>query len=346
MKLERLMLWGVVCFSLLSVGAAVWASLKFALPIILPFALAYGLAYGVRRFSKFMNGKIKLTKKVWSGIFVAVSLALIFCGVWFGAAALVRSLRELIPRAADAIGGSFAENVSRFIYSVGERFGGGEKFAEKVYDVLGNIAASLAGGAAGGGFISALPYVAFTAVLTVIAFFAFVFGDFRLTEKILGLFPESRRDDVKRYMQGAVTGSGKYIRAQGIVMLSNALILAVGFLVIKCRSAVVLALTVAALDILPVLGVGTVLVPWALYCFIIGDNFRAWALLVILVCASIAREALEARLTGRGVGVNPVYILAAVYAGYRICSVWGMILLPLFVNIVAAARNQVNKKSQ
>ena len=343
MKTEKIFLWGALGISLLAIGASVWALLKYVLPIILPFALAYGGAYGVRRLSRFLNGKIKLTEKVWSAVIIIAICAAIFFSVWYGFSYLAVRMQSFIPRLAELIGGSFAENVSGFIYDVGKRFGAGEDFAVKVYDTLGNVAASVAGGRIGGGFISALPSFAFGFVLAVIAFFAFVFGDFRISQKIISLFPERKRDDVRRYIKGAVTGTGKYLRAQSVVMAVNAVILSVGFLIIKSKNAVILAILIAVLDLLPVLGVGTVLIPWALYCFIAGNSFRAWALIVILVVVSVVREALESRLLGRGAGVHPVYILASVYAGYRICSVVGMILLPMAVNIVAAARKQVNK---
>lgn len=342
-KTEKIFLWGAVCLSLLAIGTSVWAFLKYALPMILPFAIAYGAAYGVRRFSRFMNSKIKLTEKVWSGIFVLAVSAALFFSVWYGFSYLAVRIREFIPRLAETVGGSFAENISGFIYDVGKRFGAGEDFALKVYDALGSVAASIAGGKLGGGFISALPSFAFGSVLSIIAFFAFVFGDFRISEKMISLFPKSKRDNVRRYIKGAVTGAGKYLKAQSLVVLINAITLSLGFLIIKCRKAVLIAVLVAVLDVLPVLGVGTVLVPWALYCFISGNTFRAWALIVILIAVSVVREVAEARFVGRGAGVHPVYILASVYAGYKICSVVGMILLPMAVNIAAAAVKQSNK---
>lgn len=341
MKTEKILLWGALSLSLLSVGASVWVLLKYVLPIILPFAIAYGAALGVRQFSRFMNGKIRFGEKVWSAVLVTAVGGTVFFSVWYGLSYLLVRIREFIPRFAETLGGSFAENVSRFIYDIGKRFGGGEEFAGKVYDTLGSIAASLAGGSLGGGFVSALPSVAFGFVLSFIAFFAFVFGNFRISEKIVRLFPSGKRDEVKSYMKGAVKGAGKYLKAQSAVMAVNAVILGTGLLIIRCRNAVAIALVVAVLDVLPVLGVGTVLIPWSVYCFISGNAYRAWALLIILAVVSVVREIMESRLLGRGAGVHPVYILASVYAGYKICSVVGMILLPMAVNIVAAARNQV-----
>ena len=83
------------------------------------------------------------------------------------------------------------------------------------------------------------------------------------------------------------------------------------------------------MDALPVLGTGTVLVPWSLVCLLQGDTVRGIGLLGVYAAASLTRSVLEPRFIGRQLGLDPLVTLLAMYAGYRLWGLAGMILAPL-----------------
>ena len=85
----------------------------------------------------------------------------------------------------------------------------------------------------------------------------------------------------------------------------------------------------AAVDAVPLLGSGTVLLPWALVSFLSGAPVRAVGLLGIYATALLTRSSLEPRLLGRQLGLDPLAALMARYAGYRIWGFGGMILAPI-----------------
>ena len=91
---------------------------------------------------------------------------------------------------------------------------------------------------------------------------------------------------------------------------------------------------IALLDALPVLGTGTVLIPWALLSFLQNDSGLGFGLLVLYGVSSVARSVLEPHLVGRQLGLPPLGTLMAFYAGYRLFGIPGMILLPLTVLFV------------
>ena len=90
-----------------------------------------------------------------------------------------------------------------------------------------------------------------------------------------------------------------------------------------------LALLTAAVDAVPLLGSGTVLLPWALFSLLSGAPVRAVGLLGIYLTALLTRSSLEPRLLGRQLGLDPLAALMALYAGYRIWGFGGMILAPI-----------------
>ena len=106
-------------------------------------------------------------------------------------------------------------------------------------------------------------------------------------------------------------------------------ILTLGFLLLRIPHTLLWALGVSVVDAFPVLGTGTILLPWALICFLQEDGARAVGLLGIYAVISLTRSALEPRLVGRHLGLDPLVTLMALYAGYKLWGIGGMILAPL-----------------
>ena len=106
-------------------------------------------------------------------------------------------------------------------------------------------------------------------------------------------------------------------------------ILLLGFVLLRIPYAVFWALGVSLVDAFPVLGTGTVLLPWSLVCLLQGDSPRAIGILGIYIAASLIRSALEPKLVGRHLGLDPLITLMALYAGYKLWGIGGMILAPM-----------------
>ena len=100
---------------------------------------------------------------------------------------------------------------------------------------------------------------------------------------------------------------------------------------LRQRYALLLAALIAAVDALPVFGVGTVLLPWAAVALLRGETAAGLGLLLTYGAASLTRTALEPRFLGRQIGLSPLLTLASMYAGFRLYGILGMILLPVAV---------------
>ena len=93
--------------------------------------------------------------------------------------------------------------------------------------------------------------------------------------------------------------------------------------------ALLFALLTTFIDALPVFGTGTVLLPWSLLEFIRGNARCGVGFLLLYAAAALTRQALEPRLLGGQIGLPPAVTLAALYVGYRVMGVAGMIVFPL-----------------
>jgi sporulation integral membrane protein YtvI len=137
---------------------------------------------------------------------------------------------------------------------------------------------------------------------------------------------------------------GAWILAQLKLAGVTLLILAAGFLILRIPYGPLWAVGVALVDAFPVLGTGTVLLPWALISYLQGDRARAVGMAAIYLVISLTRSMLEPKLVGRHLGLDPLVTLIALYVGYKLWGLAGMILSPLLaVTMVQLLPGQRNR---
>lgn len=107
----------------------------------------------------------------------------------------------------------------------------------------------------------------------------------------------------------------------GILLVITTLICVVGFWLMGNPYYLLVGIAVGILDALPVFGVGTVLIPWAILMLILGKWERAIWLFVIYVICYFLREILEAKLMSRKVGMTPFETLLSMYVGVQLFGI-------------------------
>ena len=73
------------------------------------------------------------------------------------------------------------------------------------------------------------------------------------------------------------------------------------------------------------------LVPWAIFCLLLGNTGRAIGLIICWAFVNLVRSCTQAKLLGDQIGLDPIASLAAIYVGWRVCGVWGMLLFPILL---------------
>jgi predicted PurR-regulated permease PerM len=110
--------------------------------------------------------------------------------------------------------------------------------------------------------------------------------------------------------------------------------LAIGLSLLQIPGALVIALGIAALDILPVLGTGTVLIPWFLLAFAVGRLSVGIGILILYLVITVVRNLAEPKLVGEQMGLSPVVMLPCMLAGYELFGFAGLFGVPLFVSVL------------
>ena len=183
--------------------------------------------------------------------------------------------------------------------------------------------------------ILALPRLALFLFTALLAGYFFLAGKPAFTAFVRKQIPTHRLSKLKKIIQQLKTALGGWLKAQGILMAVTFLVLTAGFLLMEVNTALLLAAGIALLDALPVFGIGTVLLPWGLFCILSGNLLRGISLAVLYIVLWLTRNLLEPKLISKGAGLHPLAALFAMYLGFTLFGVAGIILAPLAAVLAA-----------
>lgn len=317
-----------------------WLGTKYLLPLAAPFLLGAALALAAEPGVRFLTGKLRLPRAAASGIGVgAVFLAI--CTVFTLLVGLMlRELRvvagilpqmELTARSGmEALQNwllALSQRASPGIRSVMQRnvnqlFSGGTE----LLDTLTRKALGMAGN-----FLVQLPDSALGLGTAVLAAFLTSAELPRIREFVRAQLSRKPVQSALCFLTSLRATAGQWLIAQMKLISITCLVLMAGFLLLRVEYAPLWALIVCLVDALPILGTGTILVPWSLVCLVQHQVPRALGLLGIYVVTAVLRSTLEPRLVGRQLGLDPLATLISLYVGFRLFGLPGMILSPLLV---------------
>lgn len=194
--------------------------------------------------------------------------------------------------------------------------------------------------------VSSTPKILIAIVLSVISSFFFSMDYEYIVGKLLALLPASGDAfllDLKNDFSRLI---GKYMIAYGKLMFLTFIELSVGFMVLRIKSPIYLAAIISLVDVLPVLGTGSVLIPWAVYEILVGSTSLGIGILIVYGVVTVVRNVLEPRVVGKQIGLHPLLTLVSIYIGVKFMGFWGLFVFPIFVTIFVQMHkeNRLNLK--
>ena len=330
-KLLNITLTAVLCAGALYVG------LRWLLPWLLPFLIAWGAAAVLEP----LVGRLcrrGIPRSVAAGACMILALALIGGLLWLLLRRLGTEAAELAERLPEIL-----ENVSGMVSRWEKRLAGymdqaPEVLREWIDRAAAGVEGSLAAlpGKLSGRLLGLLPAIAASAPEALLFTITAVIGAFFISasypELLHGaarLLPEQflcrarlMRRDLRRTL-------GRWLKAQLIMLTITFAALAAAFLLLRIDYALLLALATAIIDALPVLGTGTVLLPWAAWAFLTGKTPLGIGLAVTYGAVTVLHESIQAKLLGDQLGLHPLATLLSIYVGFQVWGVAGMIVFPI-----------------
>lgn len=318
-----------------TVSAIVFIVCRFLLKYLTPFVVGGAIAWLVQKPAKFISGKTRIKRKL-AAAGLALAVFLLAAGL---CVFLVLRISSGISNFAGEVSG-YAEEISAFFEKIKKST---ESFFSDMPEELSVLADSFFKKAsdtmisAVTGFVSdsaayiagRMPGILLSCIVSAVAA-CYIAADFpSLVRFARGVIGARVYCNIRKVKEIFVTSVFKLGKGYAILMLMTFAELLAGFYLLGIKHALLLAALTAVIDILPVLGTGTVLVPWAAVLFILGDIGTAGGIIVLYAVITVIRNFAEPRIIGGQMGINPLFTLLAMFIGIKLFGVAGIFLLPV-----------------
>ena len=319
---------------------------KYLLPILMPFVIGFVIASIVqlplnalhlrgRRRTKFAAIALCLcfyALLVWGMVFFSVK---VISEVSTFAAAVPDLVYDyLYPLIWDI--GDWIQNIlepidmtlAQLVNEVGKTVA--STLAKYATEVSGWAVKTLATGVVG------IPGTLVTIIVTIVSSF-YIAADYRtVVEFLKQLIPAAHREKVVQVVAYAEHAVVVYIKSYLVLMVLNFAELWLGFWLLDIPYKLALSLGIALFDLLPILGVGGILMPWGTIALLMGKlkvGLGIWGLYLLITAV---RNAVEPKFVGQQIGLHPLATLVAMVVGLKLAGLAGMLLLP--ISLVAFTR--------
>ncbi len=162
------------------------------------------------------------------------------------------------------------------------------------------------------------------------------------------ILPKECGMDLRRIYEHTVKAFSAYLRAQVAVMLVSMVIATTGLYLLGFNYILLGGVLVGVAELLPVLGPGTVLLPWAIFMLITGESTKCLGLIGIFVCITVVRQFVEPKVLGDGLGLHPLAAMAGSFIGLLVIGPFGLFVGPLVLSlvwmIIKESRQKINNR--
>jgi len=311
----------------------------------MPFFIAGIIALLIEPVIKFLMEKFKISRRVSSSIVIFLTIVIIVSLVVWGGIFLVNKLLE------------FSKEIGPLMTNISVSFENElEKISNKLMEfipreVIESIITSISGFVSNAGlyiqnllssimqFVLSVPTILLNVIVTILALVFFTKDKIYIIDAIEHHLPKKWIKNVSNIGNELITALGSYLKVYGKILLITFVELFLAFSILKAigfelDNIVLLSSLIALVDILPILGVGTVLIPWVLWQFIIGNVKFAIALAIVYIFVLIIRQLIEPKLVSKQLGVHPLTTLFSMYAGFKSFGFTGLIIGPIILMIL------------
>ena len=189
-------------------------------------------------------------------------------------------------------------------------------------------------------WISSLPSIFIYIGITLISTYFICTDKFSILDQIEHHLPRTWIEKILLHLRKIITSLGNYLKAECILVTISFIITLLGlylmkFLGMNVEFPLLIAIAICFVDALPILGSGTVLIPWAVIAALDGDIRLSISLFLLLAVISIVRQLMEPKLVSKQIGIHPIFTLISMYTGYKVIGILGLLLGPIILIILS-----------
>ncbi|NMA55194.1 MAG: sporulation integral membrane protein YtvI [Firmicutes bacterium] len=306
-----------------------YLSLRYLLPLILPFAFGAFLALMLEPIVSHIQSKGRLPRPLATTITIIGAVVVTILAVILLSASVALDVKQIIqhlPTYSRSMIKTLQQAVTQLTIFYGRLpvplLHAAEQGVLRLYTIIDNLLGKLLGS------LGALPYLVLNLVISFIAAYFVSKDRDKLTNAVLSLLPANGVRHLRTLTHDVLESLVGLVWAQIILVTITTLVTLLGLWLLKVPYPVFISLLCGLLDIIPVLGPGLVLIPWATMALIGGAPALALGILLVYVAMIFTRQVLQAKIIGTHTGLHPLAVLVSLYLGIKLFGSYGIILGP------------------
>ena len=313
--------------------------LAFILPKILvffmPFVVGFILSLIANPLVRFLEKKLKIKRKYGTFLTIVLVIALVVF-VCYGTVMLlavgIRGFMEYLPTMYENAGIELAaalEQLQALLRKIPALANlNVDEFGTVLQETLGSLVNDYKEPtfSAISGFATSIPDILVSVIMGLLATYFFIADRDRIMSALKQNIPASIQEKSRLVYDHMLRAVGGYFKAQFKIMLVIYIVIMIGLMIIGVNYAWLIGFGIAFLDMLPVFGTGTVLIPWAVVKIFSGNYATAIGMLILYAVSLVVHQLIQPKLVGESVGLDPFTTLFFMFIGYKIKGVIGMII--------------------
>jgi len=342
------------------IAIAAFLALRYLVPPLSPFILGFFFAWVLHKPAMAVGKKLHLHYRIPAFVLGLILYAILFVVVVIAGAQVVSALEHFVPQ----IPVIYANQIVPFIAEMFDKLEVQmqdfdpaiveliDRLSQELFSSLQKAISSFSVMAVrlASTIITRMPSVILSIILMVVSTFFIVLDFDNIISTVLGMMPRKLRETVTQTVNTGVSSVQKILGSYILILCMSFMELSIGLLLLNIPYAVGIALLIAVMDIMPVLGTGLVLIPWAIIAAILGLYPTAIGVALLYVIMLVVRNIVEPKLVGKQMGLHPVATLISMFLGLEFFGILGLfgfpIALSLYVKMRASSKEQMQKAAQ
>jgi sporulation integral membrane protein YtvI len=318
----------------------VYVSIKYLLPLLMPFVIGVIIAVVFRKPIDFIQKRTKINR-----VIISILMLIVFYGALGFLASIIgfkvfTFLSNLFYSLPELYENTVLPAIELAIDNVMVRFPGLESYLQdfldnindSIFNFLKDASTTVVGTIAR--FATSLPTLLINFIFTIVSSFFFTIDYHRITKFVVVQFKGERREMILKLKNNGIGTLGKFIRAYSAIISITFLELSLGFWILGIPNPFLFGILIAIIDVMPILGTGAVLLPWAIISLVIGNTKIGIGMLLLYIIITAVRQTIEPRIVGQQIGLHPILTLILMYIGAQLMGVLGLLILPIIATIM------------
>lgn len=310
----------------------------------MPFLIAFIISLMIEPLIKYIMRKTKLTRRT-SSIIIFILVTIIILGIlsWIiitlfsESSSLLQGLNAYFDKASKQLQGFIEQfqfdkiKLPDEVLTIVQESSG--DFLQTISNWIKNALNGLIN------IITKIPEIAICVGITILALYFICVDKIYILDQIEYHLPKTWVKRLSNHLKDLIQTLGGYLKAEATLILVSFVISLIGlyilsFLKFNIPYPLLMALFIGFVDALPILGSGTVMIPWAVISALNGDLSLGIAIVTLFIIMSVVRQFLEPKLVSKNIGVHPIFTLIAMYTGFKVIGIMGLLVGPIVLIIV------------